>query len=570
MTDTAEPPTGTPPAGTRRGASAVFAGILLSRASGVVRLSLLRSQLGLGVAADAFAAAMRIPNLMQNLLGEGVLSASFIPVYSKMLADEDEDSGKVAGTVASLLVAATGVLVAVAVVFAEPLTKVLAFGFPTETFDLTVQLVRIVAVGTGLLVLSAWCLGVLNSHRHFFLPYVAPVLWNAVQIIVLVFVGLRSWSAQDTAEAVAWAVVIGSAAQLVIQLPAVLAVEPRLRRGLRKLWAPRHPQVRSVVTRFGPAVIGRGVVQLSAYIDQFLASFLAVGAVSALVTAQILYLLPVSLFAMSVAAAELPEMSRQQQHLRGIAVRLSVGLERVWFYTGLVTVLYLFAGDLIVATLFQRSSFGSDATLLVTLVLGAYTLGMVAVSGSRLLQNALFSQGDVVTAAKLATVRVVVATALGVVLMLQLEQVFVYDGRLSGWSSSVFPNLEALPSAVRANDALPLRAGSVGLGLGAAVGAWVEFALLRSRVAYMLGRRRVAAGRVVPLLVSAAAATAAVLVVRYLTRGWPVTLRAIAVIVVGSLAYLAVALSRHVGPARELLDSAARFIRRPRGRSRVG
>jgi len=566
VTATAEPPTGT-----RRGASAVFAGILLSRIAGLVRLSLLRSQLGLGVAADAFAAAMRIPNLLQNLLGEGVLSASFIPVYSKMLADEDEDSGKVAGTVASLLIAATGVLVAVAVVFAEPVTKVLAFGFPPETFDLTVKLVRIVVVGTGLLVLSAWCLGVLNSHRRFFLPYVAPVLWNAAQIIVLVFVGLRSWSAEDTAEAVAWAVVIGSAAQLIIQLPAVLAVEPRLRHGLRKLWAPRHAQVRSVVTRFGPAVIGRGVVQLSAYIDQFLASFLAVGAVSALVTAQILYLLPISLFAMSVAAAELPEMSRQQQHLRGIAVRLAVGLERVWFYTGLVTVVYLFAGDLVVGMLFERSSFGPDATLLVTLVLGAYTLGMVPVAGGRLLQNALFSQGDVVTPAKLATVRVVVATVLGVVLMLQFEQIFVYDGRISGWSGSVFPVLEALPASVRANEALPLRAGTVGLALGAAVGAWIEFALLRSRVAFLLGRRRVAAGRIMPLVVAAAAGIAAIGLTRYLTRGWPLTMRAIVVTFIGSLAYLIAALARHVGPARELFDSVARLVRRgPRGRSPVG
>jgi putative peptidoglycan lipid II flippase len=562
VTGTAEPPTRT-----RRGASAVFAGILLSRISGVVRLSLLRSQLGLTVAGDAFAAAMRIPNLLQNLLGEGVLSASFIPVYSRMLADDDEDAGKVAGTVASLLIAVTGVCVAVAVIFAEPLTKVLAYGFPDQTFDLTVQLVRIVVVGTGLLVLSAWCLGVLNSHRRFFLPYVAPVLWNAAQIIVLVFVGLRSWSAEDTAEAVAWAVVVGSAAQLLVQIPSVLAVQPQLRRGLRRLWAPRHQQVHSVVTRFGPALLGRGAIQLSAYIDQLLASFLAIGAVSALVTAQVLYLLPISLFAMSVAAAELPEMSREPLHLRGLAVRLADSIERVWFYIGVVTITFLFAGDLVVGLLFERGSFGPDATLLVALVLGAYTLGMVPAAASRLLQNVLFSQGDVATAARLATVRVAVAAVLGAVLMLQFEQIFVYDGHLSGWTGSAFPAIEPLPAAARGDESLPLRAGTVGLALGAAVGAWVEFVLLRSRVSFMLGRRRVAAGRIAPLLTAASAGTATIALTRLLTRGWPLTARALVVVTAASVVYLLVAVARHVAPARELLDIV---LRTGRGQERDG
>ena len=122
---------------------------------------------------------MRIPNLLQNLLGEGSLSASFIPVYSRLLGEGRRDeAGKVAAAVAGLLTALAGGLVVVAIVAARPLATLLAPGFEGARLDLTVDLLRITTGGLGLLVLSAWCLGILNSHGRFFLPYVAPVLWN--------------------------------------------------------------------------------------------------------------------------------------------------------------------------------------------------------------------------------------------------------------------------------------------------------------------------------------------------------------------------------------------------------
>ena len=105
-----------------RGSSAVAAGIALSRVAGLVRESLLRSVLGLGPAADAFAAALRIPNLLQNLLGEGSLSASFIPVYSRLLGEgRDDEAGRVAGAVAGLLTAMAGILVVASILLARPL-----------------------------------------------------------------------------------------------------------------------------------------------------------------------------------------------------------------------------------------------------------------------------------------------------------------------------------------------------------------------------------------------------------------------------------------------------------------
>ena len=156
-------------------------GILLSRFSGLIRELVLAAFLGTRVAADAFKAALQIPGLLQNILGEGTLSASFIPVYSRLADDEDrkDEAGLVAGVVATLLGLLTAVIVFLGIVAARPITKALLPLLADDTFELTVSLVRIMWAGLGFIVLSSWCLGVLNSHRKFFLAFAAPVLWNA-------------------------------------------------------------------------------------------------------------------------------------------------------------------------------------------------------------------------------------------------------------------------------------------------------------------------------------------------------------------------------------------------------
>ncbi|MEO6318153.1 MAG: lipid II flippase MurJ, partial [Acidimicrobiales bacterium] len=249
---------GAAPGDGRRSSFLVAAGILLSRLSGLAREVAISGFLGVGAAADAFKAALRIPNLLQNLLGEGVLSASFIPVYARLVDEDRREAGKLAGAVAGLLCALTGVLVVVGVLLARPLTILLTPGFTGETLDLAVTLLRIMFPGIGFLVLSAWCLGILNSHRRFFLSYVAPVLWNAAQIAIVVTVGIVGASDEGIAAALAWGVLVGGVLQLAVQLPAVRSLTPDLRLSLDR----RSPEIRSVLGRFGTVVVGRGAVQL--------------------------------------------------------------------------------------------------------------------------------------------------------------------------------------------------------------------------------------------------------------------------------------------------------------------
>ena len=535
----------------QRGASAVGGGIFLSRIAGLVREALLRSVLGLGPAADAFAAALRIPNVLQNLLGEGSLSASFIPVYSRLLRDgREREAGRVAGAVAGLLMALAGILSVLGILLARPLTLILAPGFSGETLDLTVTLVRITTAGVGFLVLSAWCLGVLNSHRRFFLSYVAPVLWNVAQIAVLVAALFGSWDPAHAAKALAWGVVAGGVLQFGIQAVAVAHLAP----GTRISLTTSLPAVVEVRRRFGPAVLGRGVVQISGYLDLVLASLLLTGAVAGLLSAQILYALPISLFAMSVAASELPEMSRTEDP-ELLVSRCQSALERTSFFVAFAALAYLVAGESIVGALFRWGAFDANDARAVWLILAAYSIGLPAIGASRIFQNTLYSIGDTKGPARIAAIRVAVAGMIGVVLMFPMDHVSVVAGSLSGlenvFSSDVL-NVE-IPDAIGAPHL-----GAMGLAFGSAVAAWLELLLLAR-----LGRRRVrdfpsALGALRPLLPALSIATPVALILVTVTTGLPPQVSAPLVLLVAGVTYTVVAHLTGVSEAQLLCRQVLR------------
>ena len=577
----------------------VALGIAASRLAGLGRETIAARLLGNTAAGDAFAVAMRIPNMLQNLLGEGVLSASFVPVYSRLLdkrgeaddsrepPDGDDDTahnrdpddtvrradhggddtsqradhgrdepGQVAGAVAAALMAVVGISVLVIVTLARPVTFVLAPGLSDDRFELAVSLVRVTALGTGFAVLSAWCLGVLNSHRRFFLSYAAPVLWNAVQVGALIVAWILAFDLDGVARALAWGVAGGGLAQLLIQLPTTL----RLARGLRLRWMRRHPSLLEIRRRFGPAVLGRGVVQVSAYVDLVLASLLATGAVAALYRAQILYMLPVSLFAMSVAAAELPEMSRLADDPAALHARASAAMRRVAFWMLLSAAMYVAAGDLVVGLLFEGGEFESADTVLVWFVVAAYAVGLPATGVSRVLQNACYARGDTAGPARIAAVRVTLAATVGMIVMFPLDRVVVGSDGLTG-AAEALGLAWALPAAEReAGDAV--RLGAVGLAAGSATAAWAEVALLARLLRASSAVRSALWGP----LPAAAVAFAAAAAVKLLVGDWPVLLSAP---LVGGLALLVYAVTAHrsgMGEAQMLLEPARKAIWRHRNR----
>src|SRR5713101_3355729 len=405
---------------TGRSAFFVGAGILISRIVGLIRQRVFAYYFGTSAAGDAFSAAFRIPNFLQNVFGEGALSASFIPVYSKLLAqDNEEEASHVASAILALLALVTSSIVLVGVLFTPYFIDVIAWGFKGETRELTIRLARILFPGAGLLVMSAWCLGVLNSHHRFFLSYTAPVVWNVAIITSLLMYGGRVGQF-PLAEVTAWGSVIGSALQFGVQLPTVLRVVHSLRPVLDLVGT----NVRTVIRNFLPVFVSRGVVQISAFVDAALASLLPTGAVVSLTYAQSLYTLPVSLFGMSVSAAELPAMSRALGNAGQVAEilrhRLDEGLRRIAFFIVPSSMAFLALGDVIASVLYQTGKFKHADANYVWAILAGSAVGLLASTLGRLYSSTYYALHDTRTPLRYAIVRVALTTVLGYLFALPL------------------------------------------------------------------------------------------------------------------------------------------------------
>lgn len=480
MTDTDEPSRSTERPSAGAPALFVAAGILCSRLAGLVRQRVIAHFFGLETdAADAWAAGFRIPNFLQNLFGEGALSASFIPVYASLLArGQRREADRVAGAIGSLLALVVSVVVLVGVGATPWLIAVIAPGFTGAKRELTITVVRILFPGAGLLVLSAWCLGILNSHHRFLLSYAAPVLWSAAMIVALLWFGGTTPLPQLVA-VLGWASVVGSALQVGVQMPVVWAVAPHLRFAIDA--ASRD--VRTVMRNFVPAFFSRGVVQVSAYIDTVLASLLPTGAVAGLTNAQTLYTLPVSLFGMSIAAAELPAMSSVTTDAAGTAAlraRLDAGLRQIAFFVVPSAMAFLALGDVVAAGLLQTGRFRHTDAEYVWGILAGSAVGLLASTLGRLYSSTYFALRDTRTPMRYAIVRVVLTTGLGYVFAIPL------------------PRLLGVPAAW----------GAAGLTASAGLAGWVEMLLLRSSMNARIGRTGLPAAYVAQLWGSAVVAAA--------------------------------------------------------------
>ncbi len=473
--------------GSGRKARAAFwvgAGIFLSRVSGFLRDAVLAYYFGISREADVWGAAIRTPNIVQNLMGEGTLSASFIPVYAGLLEEgREEEAGQFAGAALGLLLVVASAIALVGILLAPLYIGIIFHSWDPAKQALTVRLVRIIFPMTAVMVVSAWALGILNSHRKFFVSYVAPVAWNAAMIAALVTFGtVLGWEAAgrnvELVTALAWGALVGGVLQVLVQLPWVIPVLKHFRLSLSRSVEGIQEAIRNLL----PVVAARGVVNLSGLMDLVLAGFLVEGAVAMMGRAQTLYMLPISLFGMAIAASELPELSRSRLAVQDVLVpRIRGALDRLAFLLIPSALAYVFLGDVLVAALFQRGNFNAVDTAAVHVVLGAYALGLPASASSRALSSAYYALRDTRTPALIATGRVIVSMAIGASLMFPLDRLGVGH----------------------------LRFGVAGLAFGSAVGAWMELILLRRNLGRRLGPHGPGSERVVKMMAAGVVAVVA-------------------------------------------------------------
>jgi putative peptidoglycan lipid II flippase len=503
----------------------VAAGILASRIVGLVRQRAIAHYLGLTTeAADAWAAGFRIPNLVQNLFGEGALSGSFIPVYATLLAQgRRQEADRVAGAVIALLGLFVSVIVLAGVAATPLIIDVVAPGFAGEKRALTITVVRILFPGAGLLVFSAWCLGVLNSHRHFLLSYAAPIVWSLAMIAALLWFG-GATELPRLVVILAWASVLGSALQCAVQLPSVVRLAPEL----RLMFDTASADVQAVLRNFLPTCLSRGVVQVSAYVDTILASWLPTGAIAGLTNAQTLYTLPVSLFGMSVSAAELPALSSAAAE-RGtydqLRARLDSGLRNIAFLVVPSAVVFFTLGDVVAAAVLQTGRFQPDDVLYIWGILAGSAVGLLASTLGRLYAATYFALRDTRTPLRYAVIRVILTTALGYVAAI------LAPGRLG----------------------LDPSWGAAGLTASAGLAGWFEMLLLRRTLSARIGRTGLSAGYATRLWGAAAVGAAIAWIVKRSLPPLHPMATAVVVLLPYGLAYFASTMALSIPEGRQML-----------------
>jgi putative peptidoglycan lipid II flippase len=526
-TTTSEPPD----ARSGSAAALVASGILVSRLIGLIRQRVISHYFGLSTdAADAWAAGFRIPNLLQNLFGEGALSASFIPVYSGLRSQQrTRDADALAAMVGLWLATLVTIGVALGVTFAPSAIGLIAPGFTGEKRALTVGVVRILFPGAGLLVMSAWCLGILNSHRQFFLSYASPVAWSVVMIAAMLWYGPGT-ELPRLVIILAWSSVAGSLLQLLVQLPVVFRLAHGMRTG-----SSGKSEARVVMRNFLPTMLSRGVVQINSYIDTVIASFLPLGAAAALTNAQTLNSLPVSLFGVAVSASELPAMSAVaagESVFERLRERLRHSQRRVAFFVVPSAVAFLAFGDVMAGALFQTGRFSATDAVWLWGILAGSSIGLLATTLARLYSSTFFALRETQIPLRFAVVRVGLAAMLGYITAF-------HGPRL----------LHIAPEW-----------GTAGLSVSGGVAGWVEFFLLRRALSARIGPVDLPVSYLARLWICGVAGAAAGWMVKLLVGPRPPLLLAPAVLIPYGLVYFAGALS--LGVADALPRRMMRFLGR--------
>ncbi|WP_462323421.1 murein biosynthesis integral membrane protein MurJ [Desulfoplanes sp.] len=417
-----------------RNATVVAGATLLSRILGFARDLIVAFALGAGPLADAFFVAFRLPNLLRRLFAEGSLTMAFVPVFTRTRqAEGDRAAFVLARSVQVWLLIILGGIVCTAMLFAEPLTLLVAPGFSRspELLSTTATLVRICFPYILFISAVALCMGVLNAMDHFLAPALAPCMLNIVLITAaLTAVGMGIC----VPYALSWGVLAAGAAQWLVQQP-VLQKKGFSWLGQVRL---RDPGVKRIGTLMGPSVFGSAVYQINILLGTMLASFLPLGSISYLYYADRLVQFPLGIFGVAIGTAALPSLSglAGDKDWKGFGSGLSSALDLTLFISLPAAAGLVGLAEPIVGLLFERGAFTGNAVVQTAMALQAYSLGLPAFSCVRPLVSAFYALEDTKTPVWIAVVCLVLNISLGLVLMQFYDHVGLAAATsLSSWAN---------------------------------------------------------------------------------------------------------------------------------------
>ncbi|MDE2180445.1 MAG: murein biosynthesis integral membrane protein MurJ [candidate division NC10 bacterium] len=426
-----------------RAAGVVSGATLLSRILGFLRDLIIAKAFGAGTATDAFFAAFRIPNMLRELLGEGALSAAFIPVFTESFRTRGrEGAWRLAWTVLTLLALLLVAIAIAGMLLAPWLIRLIAPGFHTipSKFDLAIYLTRMMFPYILFIGVAALFMAILNSQGHFATPALSPSVLNIAMIGCALYL---TPYVDPPIVALAIGVLIGGVGQLLIQIPAIW----RRSRGARWGIDVGDPAVERITRLMAPGVAGLAITQVNVFIGTLLASLMGEGGISVLYYAFRLIQLPIGLFGVAIATAAFPTMARQaaNRSLGEVGATVAYAIRLVLFVTLPSMVGLMVFRIPIIQLLFERGAFDRTVTLATAEVVLFYAFGLGAYVSNRILVPAFYSLQDTATPVKIGMVAVMVNIASSLLLMRPLG----LAGLALATALSSFVNLGLLLTALR-------------------------------------------------------------------------------------------------------------------------
>ena len=392
---------------------------LVSRILGFVRDFVIARAFGAGMATDAFFVAFRLPNLLRRMFAEGAFSQAFVPILAEYKNRQgDAAAHTLINRVATLLGLAVAAISLLGAIAAPLIIYLSAPGFSAEAdkFALTVELTRITFPYIFFMSLVALAGGVLNTWSRFAIPAVTPVLLNVSFIVMALFAA--PWF-DPPILALAWAVFIGGALQLTLQL------RPLAKIGLlpRFDFKPSDPGVRRVLTLMLPAMLGVSVAQISLLINTVFASFLQSGSVSWLYYADRLMEFPAGLLGVALGTILLPSLSRlhADDNPGAFSSMLDWGLRLTLMLTLPAALALAMLAVPLISTLFQHGAFTADDVLQTRLALIAYSVGLTGLILVKILAPGFYARQDIRTPVKFAVITLIATQLMNLAFIIPLQ-----------------------------------------------------------------------------------------------------------------------------------------------------
>ena len=382
------------PRGLLRTVGSISSATTVSRVLGLVRDQVQSYYFGAGSLTDAFVAAFRIPNLLRDLFAEGAMSSAFVPTFTAEREKRGADAAwRLANRLITALMLILGALTVAIFVGAPWILRVYAAGFDSEKMDLAVSMTRILSPFLLFVALAAVAMGVLNTCGRFFLPALAPASFNVMVILsVVILVPILPRFGVEPALALAIGAVAGGALQFLVQLPALRREGFHLRLQL----ALRDPALRRIGWLMVPATFGLAATQINILVDTLLASRFGDGPMTYLTIAFRLMQLPIGVFGVAIATANLARVSRNAAHGDHAAMRGNLAASlRVASVLALPAMFGLIALRApIVRMLFEHGQFDADDTARTAGAVLCYSFGLFAYAVTKIQVPTFYALGD--------------------------------------------------------------------------------------------------------------------------------------------------------------------------------